>query len=88
MPNTLEEYVQETGLSGQDGESSVAVLYQGKGGRNANKDVKSYVSNPKICRRKLLFKKFLMYSESDITVHGCKCCDICEKSSTCVLCSQ
>ena len=61
---------------------------KGKGGRNANNDVKSYVSNTTICRRKLLFKKFLMYSESDINVSGCKCCDVCETSCTCVLCSQ
>jgi len=34
------------------------------------------------------FKNFLMYSESDISVNGCKCCDVCEKSCTCAWCSQ
>lgn len=76
MPSTLEEYVQEVGQSGWDGESSEAVLYQGKGGRNASSDVKKTL----ICRRRLLFKNFLMYSESDISVSGCKCCDVCQFS--------
>ena len=75
-PGTLEEYVQETGRCSRDGQPSVAVLYQGKGGRNANNDVKHYVINSTVCRRRLLFQKFLMYSEKDITVSGCKCCDV------------
>ncbi len=88
MPSTLEEYVQETGRSGRDGELSVGVLYQGKGGRNASNKVKDYVSNTTVCRCRLLFQDFLMYSESDINVSGCKCCDVCEKSCSCALCSQ
>ena len=88
MPSTLEEYVQETGRSGRDGKPSVALLYQGKGGRNATNKVKDYVSNSTVCRRRLLFQEFLMYSESDISVNGCKCCDVCEKSCTCAWCSQ
>ena len=45
-----------------------------------------YESNSTLCRRRLLFKDFLNYSESDIQVAGCSCCDIlCEKTCQCSL---
>ena len=45
MPNNLEEYVQETGRSGRDGEHSTAILYEGAPGKHASTQVKQYVSN-------------------------------------------
>ena len=87
LPSTLEEYVQESGRSGRDGKMAVAILYPGKQ-KHASKMVKAYESNSSLCRRRLLFKDFLMYSEKDITVCGCSCCDICEKSCHCVLCTK
>ena len=65
LPSTKEEYVQETGRAGHDGEDAHAILYEGKSGRQASQDMKSYMLNKTHCRRKLLFGVFLSYS--------CKC---------------
>ena len=52
MPSTLEEYVQETGRAGRDGEPSEAIVYQGKGPRNATVQGLNYESNSSTCRRR------------------------------------
>ena len=77
MPSSVEEYVQETGRSGRDGQPSQALLFAGKGGRYASKKMKDYVLNSSMCRRRLLFKDFLYYKEDSINVEGSSCCDIC-----------
>lgn len=50
MPSTLEEYVQETGRCGRDGEASQAILYQGKHVSYATITVKNYADNISLCR--------------------------------------
>ena len=37
IPSTMEEYVQEAGRCGRDGNPSTAILYEGKGGKHADK---------------------------------------------------
>ena len=59
LPTTVEEYVQETGHSGRDGESAVALLYKGVGGRKATAKIKACVDNETKCRRRLLFQDFV-----------------------------
>ncbi len=77
MPSSPEEYVQETGRSGRDGQPSRAIIFRGKGGKYATKKMKDYVSNSTMCRRRFLFKEFLYYKEDSINVEGSDCCDIC-----------
>lgn len=85
LPTTIEEYVQEAGRAGRDGEKSMAILY-GKGGRHATKCMKRYAENTSLCRRRLLFEGFLNFYESEIKASGCSCCDICKIKCTCEYC--
>lgn len=87
-PTTVEEYVQETGRSGRDGASSQAILYRGVGGKHSTAKVKAYLANHELCRRRYLFQDFLMFSEKDIHVRGCICCDVCCKLCKCTSCNS
>ena len=75
------------GWDEMDGRESVVVLYEGRGGRHAGKEIKHYIANKTVCRRKVLFEDFLNYVESDTNVKGCKCCDICSKKCDCDQCT-
>ena len=77
-PSDIEQYVQETGRAGRDGENATATIFEGRVGRHTSREMKNYLDNSTICRRRLLFQEFLSYSEKDITVTGINCCDICE----------
>ena len=86
LPSSIEEYVQESGRAGRDGNDAQAILFEGKGGKYACQRMKLYASNTTTCRRRLLFEDFLKYHEKDILVQGCKCCDLCAKSCSCDVC--
>ena len=86
VPESLEEYVQESGRSGRDGEQSKAIIYRGKSTRHASKQVLNYISNTDKCRRRILFCEFLLFCENDIKATGCMCCDICARVCFCSNC--
>lgn len=64
LPSCLEEYVQETGRAGRDGEDATAILHRGKQGHHASKGMKAYANNNGQCRKRFLFQDFIGFSDS------------------------
>lgn len=81
----LDDYLQETGRIGRDSSQiSHAVLLKYKGcsaSRNITKEIKSYVKNTTMCRRKILLKHFNT-SVPETVLHAC--CDVCAKICKCL----
>lgn len=85
----LEDYVQETGRSGRDGELSPAALYFTKADQqNAGKCMMDYCRNTSDCRRKLLFEGFDGSNQLTPPCSKCTCCDICAKQCDCGKCND
>ena len=86
MPDNLEEYIQETGRSGRDGNLSLATLLQVKGRKQtADQSMKDYCKNEEKCRKDLLFNDMDEYSHIDMGTK-CTCWDICCTSCLCGHC--
>ena len=60
-PSEPEEYVQETGRAGRDGEDAVAIIFAEPVGKHASKEMKTYLSNSTVCCHCLLFQDFLSF---------------------------
>ena len=84
--STLEDYFQETGRIGRDGSSSLATLIiYPRCTTNISKEMREYVKNEVICRRKILLKIFGKQNKPSPVGHIC--CDICKSSCICGSCS-
>ena len=81
--SSVEQYVQETGRAGRDGIPATALLLFGKPGKHVESKVIQF-ANGTVCRRRMLFKHFLFYSEDN---YKCKCCDVCALNCDCGNCN-
>ena len=89
-PGTIEEYVQETGRAGRDGEPAKVCLFYGNPPKDIIAQMKSYGTNTVQCRRSQLFKNFLFYNHTDADKEvspKCQCCDNCATNCECADCA-
>ena len=79
----IEEYVQESGRGGRDGEQCHAVLYVYPGCTrgHVSDEMKSYCQNTDACRRHALFQYFPGSYSGPSPAHAC--CDICQSFCLC-----
>ena len=85
-PDNIEQYVQETGRAGRNGESATALLLNGCPGKHMRKTMLNYGTNSNQCRCTTLFKHFLFFVDKEFPLSNCKCCDICECKCKCTEC--
>ena len=84
-PSVPEQYVQEIGRAGRQGQQSTAILLSGKS-RHVEDTMRKYVENTKECRRKLLYQHFIDYTYEQ-EPQLCMCCDVCASKCKCNSCS-
>ncbi|KAK3106908.1 hypothetical protein FSP39_002651 [Pinctada imbricata] len=80
-PKDMDAFVQQFGRVGRDGvQSKALLLYKGKQCKNVDSDMKAYLSNVHLCRRKCLLEAY--NAQPSVTVKH-MCCDICSKECAC-----
>ena len=85
-PKLLDEYLQQSGRVGRDGKQSYALLLIYKkctSGPGFDSAIRSYVTNEKVCRRKMLMDAIENPCSSDREIKH-TCCDICKGECKCL----
>ena len=84
-PSTVEQYAQEIGRAGREGQKAHAILMHRQHNRHTELAMKCYSENTEECRRTKLYNGFIMY-EPCVSSNKCECCDICAIKCNCLLC--
>lgn len=83
----IEDYVQESGRGGRDGNIACALLfYANKDRQHSSKVMQEYYKNTSKCRRMQLFSEFEDTDKLSMPGSLCSCCDVCKKKCTCGKC--
>ncbi len=90
-PPTVQEYFQETGRAGRDGESSKAILYYNNRHITRNKpgiqeEIKMYCWSKGVCLRRLLLQ-YLDVKQPVPVSPGHICCSVCKDICVCIECT-
>ena len=80
----IEDYLQESGRAGRDGQQSFATVlkYPHSTSGNVGQGMKDYVNETSECRRKILLQPFDASSDCNGDLHNC--CDNCSKKCRCL----
>ena len=86
-PPDLDTLVQQMGRAGRDGKFSMElILYKNHKGhlKKIDSDILSIIKSDDQCRRNILCKAYNAHAH--IFKHKHECCDVCEKTCTCLEC--
>ena len=85
VPSDIDDYIQESGRAGRDGQQSISILLKYPGmytDSSVDERMKTFVNSTNVCRRQLLLEHFGIKNH----VHakqGHTCCDICATTCSC-----
>ena len=85
VPTDIDDYIQESGRAGRDGQQSLSVLLKYPGmytDSTVDKRMKTFVNSNNVCRREVLLEHFGIKNHvHDNQRHTC--CDICASTCSC-----